>query len=130
MAGFSSLEEAVVNPATNNITTSVLVQEFITVTDGNSILRVETTAKSFVRAEDFRINYAYVDATTGATNNDGISIILNQKDDEKVVVPSSLGSTKTTGGYIYGTTYAPHSQNIYTATISLQKGSLKRDITL
>lgn len=130
--GYSSLELAASNPASNNIIASIMVQEFTSVSDGDHILRVEMTSRTFVReAEDFRIGYAYVDARTGATENADVQISLSQDEKKPVVKPGTFGFTNdNTEGIIYGTTAKPDDFEIYSADITVKKDNLQRKINL
>lgn len=130
--GHPSLELAASNPASNNIISSILVQEFTSVSDGGHILRVEMTSRTFVREdEDFRIGYAYVDAVTGATNNAGVEVSLSQDENKPVVKLGSFGFMQgDTEGTIYGKTASPDNFEIYSADITVKKDNLQRKINL
>ncbi len=138
--GYPTLEEAVLNAAVNNINASVTVSEYTAVSDGRNVLRIESSSFIHVRAgEPFELRYSYIDATTGATDNSGISVILTQDESRPVVAAGSFDHTETStqwtgsrrGARIWGTT-APGlpANDIYRASIEVSKGSLSRVVQL
>lgn len=71
--GYGSFEEAVDGLSLNNFATAI-EQEYNSVSDGNSILNVEFTNKTFVTGgAAFAVRYSYIDGTTRATNNTGVA---------------------------------------------------------
>lgn len=50
MEGYSTLQEAVDNPASNNINAAVLVAEYTTISDGTHVLQIEKAAYLFVNS--------------------------------------------------------------------------------
>ena len=71
--GYSTFEEAVDGLSLNNFATSI-EQEYNSVSDGNSILNVEFTNKTFVTGgAPFAVRYSYIDGTTRATDNTGVA---------------------------------------------------------
>lgn len=129
-AGYPTLAEAMHAPASNNTLSSVLVQEFTSVSDGTSQLNVETTSRLFIKGgQAFSITYSYIpDANSGADNS-GVTVTLTQ-DPAKPVVDGNISYDNMTG-IITGTTAAiPSVMEVHTATLTVKAGSLERKITL
>ncbi len=130
-AGYATLAEAMHAPASNNVASSVLMQQFTSVSNGTSQLNIETSSRLFVKAgQSFSIKYSYIpDAGTGVVNNTGVTFSLTQEG-VKPVVTGTLTNTPGTGT-ISGTTAAlPPITDVYTATITINAGTLQRKITL
>jgi hypothetical protein len=139
-AGYPTLAEAVQNAASNNINAAVTVAEYTAISDGAGILRIEGSSFTYVTpGTPFEIRYAYIDTATGQTNNEGISITLEEVDGQRVVAAGTFGYTTTPqpwlpgrdGGYIRGTTATlPTGFDIYRAWVHVSKGNLSRVIQL
>ncbi len=108
--------------------------------DGENVLRIENSSFVYVRTgQPFEIRYSYIDASSGATDNDGIDIRLVQDTSRPVVATGSFTyteeSTDWTGGrrgaLIQGVTAPGLPDNdIYRATINIRKGVLTRAVQL
>ncbi len=139
-AGHGTLEEAVLGVADNNINAAVTVSEYTAVSDGDNVLRIENSSFIYVRTgEPFEFRYSYIDASTGATDNTGVSITLVQNDARPVVAAGSFGYTEEStlwtgnrkGARIWGTTASFLPDNdIYRASINISKGVLSRVVQL
>jgi len=71
--GYATFEEAVDGLSLNNFATSI-EQAYNSVSDGSSILNVEFTNKTFVTGgARFDVRYSYIDGTTRATDNTGVT---------------------------------------------------------
>lgn len=129
--GYPTLAEAMHAPASNNISSSILIQEFTSVSDGTSQLNVETVSRLFVKAgQAFSIKYSYIpNSSTGVVNNTSVTVQLVQ-DALRPVVSGTLTNTTSTGT-ISGTTAAlPGITDVNTATIVVTAGGLQRKINL
>ena len=132
MEGYSTLQEAVDNPASNNINAAVLVAEYTTISDGTHVLQIEKAAYLFVNSnQDFQIRYSYYDIKTGVVDNSKVTVTLVQ--DEAMKVVNGGVFTNTNGVISARTADIPTNNNIYQATFiisALPPGELSRKITV
>lgn len=128
--GHLTLEEAMNNPASNNINAAVQVAEYTSVSDGTNILQIEKAVFSFVTSgQDFKINYSYFDGITSQTDNSKITVSFEQDKSMKVIRD---GSFSYSNGIISATTAdIPTNNDIYQATFIITDGKyLSRKITI
>lgn len=127
--GYDNPEDAMANFASNNIVASVEVSEFPAISDGYSVLTVENTSFTYTEAGmPFSIGYSYLDGNSGALDNEGITVDVEQTPGRHVVLN---GAVTATGGFIRGTTAAVlPASGVYEATITISKGNLRRVIRL
>lgn len=132
MEGYSTLQEAIDNPASNNINAAIQVAEYTSVSDGTYVLQVEKTTFSFVKpGQDFQINYSYYDVLTGTVDNSKVIVTLEQDAAMKVIADGSF--TDTRNGIISARTAAiPVNNDIYQATfiVSAINSNLSRRVTV
>ena len=132
MEGYSTLQEAVDNPASNNINAAVLVAEYTTISDGTHVLQIEKAAYLFVNSnQDFQIKYSYYDIKTGVVDNSKVTVTLVQ--DEAMKVVNGGVFTNVNGVISARTADIPTNNNIYQATFiisALPPGELSRKITV
>ncbi|WP_042372844.1 hypothetical protein [Bacteroides neonati] len=132
MEGYPTLQEAIDNPASNNINAAIQVAEYTSVSDGTYVLQVEKTVFSFVKpGQDFQINYSYYDVSTGTVDNSKVTVTLEQDAAMKVIADGSF--TDTQNGVISARTAAiPVNNDIYQATfiVAANNSNLSRRITV
>lgn len=132
MEGYSTLQEAIDNPASNNINAAIQVAEYTSVSDGTYVLQVEKTTFSFVKpGQDFQINYSYYDVLTGTVDNSKVIVTLEQDAAMKVIADGSFIDTRN--GIISARTAAiPVNNDIYQATfiVSAINSNLSRRVTV
>lgn len=130
--GYSTLQEAVDNPASNNINAAILVAEYTSVSDGVHVLQIEKAVYSFVNSnQDFQIKYSYYDVKTGVVDNSKVTVTLVQDESMKVID----GGTFSNGNGVISarTANIPTDNSIYQATFiisALSPGELSRKVTI
>jgi hypothetical protein len=140
-AGYTSLDEAVLNAAANNINAAVTVAEYTAISDGEDVLRIGNSSCVWVQAgQSFELRYSYFDASAGTVDNTGVEITLTQ-DTGRPVVNGNVSFDDTelvpwpegggVGGVIRGVTAAlPAGFDVHRAQISIAKGNLARVVQL
>lgn len=129
--GYSTLQDAMQNAASNNINASVAVSEYTSISNGSDVLQVEKSSFTYIKQNTpFSISYSYTNGLTGTVDNSGVSITLEQ-DQLNPVVNGNISYTTGSNGTITGTTATVNlGNNINQATITIAKGELKRKIIL
>ncbi|NDV66881.1 hypothetical protein D0T60_16810 [Bacteroides sp. 224] len=136
--GYSTLQEAVNSPASNNLLYSVLLDDYTAISDGHSALRVEMTSKTIVEPnKEFSIYFSYMpDITTENENNSFVSIELQQDPTMPVIDPASQIITREAGKACYTakTVATVPEYEIYTARVVLKatynNSALRRTVTI
>ena len=128
--GYSTLKEAMDNPASNNINAAVQVAEYTSVSDGTNILQIEKAVFSFVNSgQDFQIKYSYFDGMASKIDNSKVIVTLDQNESMQVI---KNGAFTYSDGTINATTAdIPTNNDIYQATFNVSDGKyLIRKITI
>ena len=104
--GSNTLEEALTEPASNNLTYSIVLARYTSIAEGNSALHVETTERTFVRAgQEFRIGFSFYPVIGGKPDNSQVQVELEHEDDTKPVVASyEIKTDSLNNSYISGIT--------------------------
>lgn len=129
--GYSTLQEAMLSPASNNINSSIVLQPLLTVSNGTAVLGVETTSLVLTKPnQTFNIQFAYFpNGTSLAYDNTGASVVLMNDDINNPVIPSTPGlSVSYSPGKITGTTGAMPSALLSKGKIIVSKLGLTRTI--
>lgn len=129
MAGYSTLAAAQSAPASNNISASVLLQSYPTISDGSYVLSVDKTAVSFTtNGQTLHANATYK-TVAGVSQNSSIVVTLVQ-DNNFPVVNGAVTYDVTTGNLTANINNTPANGVAYTATIKIEAGVLSRTIKL
>ena len=136
--GYATLQEAVNSPASNNLLYSVVLEEYTSISDGKSALKVEMTSMTIVEPnKEFAVAFSYIpDITTGDEDNSLVSIELQQDHLMPVVDLSSQVIDRTEGNAIYKARTVSNvpGYDIYTAKLILKATyngtTLRRTVTL
>lgn len=101
--GYTTLQEAINSPASNNLLYSVLLQDYTAISDGRSALKIEMTSKTIVQPDkEFSISFRYIpDITTGTEDNTLVSIELQQDPSSQAIDPASQVIITTPGEAVY-----------------------------
>ena len=136
--GYATLQEAVNSPASNNLLYSVVLEEYTSISDGKSALKVEMTSMTIVEPnKGFSVGFSYIpDITTGDEDNSLVTIELQQDPLMPVVDLSSQIIDRTAGkaSYTARTVTNVPGYDIYTAKLVLKATyngtTLRRVVTL
>lgn len=129
MAGYSTLEAAQSSPASNNISASVLLQSYPTISDGLFVLSVDKTVVSFTsNGQTLRANATYK-TIAGIALNSTIVVTLVQ-DANFPVVNGTVSYDVVTGNLTANINNVPSGGVSYFATIKIEAGNLSRTIRL
>lgn len=129
MAGYSTLAAAQSSPASNNISASVLLQSYPTISDGSYVLSVDKTVVSFTsNGQTLHANATYK-TTAGVSQNSTIAVTLVQ-DNNFPVVNGAVTYDIATGNLTANINNVPANGVAYTATIKIEAGYLSRTIRL
>lgn len=129
MAGYSTLEAAQNSPASNNISASVLLQSYPTISDGSYVLSVDKTAVSFTsNGQTLHANASYK-TVAGVSQNSSVVVTLVQ-DSNFPVVNGAVTYDVATGNLTANINNVPANGVAYTATIKIEAGVLSRTIKL
>lgn len=129
MAGYSTLEAAKSSPASNNITASVLLQSYPTISDGSYVLSVNKTVISFTsNGQTLNANATYK-TVAGVSQNSSIVVTLVQ-DPANPLVNGAVSYDPATGNLTAAINNVPANGVARTATIRVEAGSLSRTIRL
>lgn len=89
--GSLTLAEAIVNPASNNLIYSVLLEKYTSISYGKSALYIETISKTFVQTNQaFTIGFSYYPDIDGAVNNSSVALVVTHEDDTRPAVSSAV----------------------------------------
>lgn len=129
MAGYSTLAAAQSSPASNNISASVLLQSYPTISDGSYVLSVDKTVVSFTsNGQTLHANTTYK-TVAGVAQNSAITVTLVQ-DPNFPVVNGSVSYDVATGNLTANINNVPANGVAYIATINIVAGNLSRTIRL
>lgn len=129
MAGYSTLAAAQSSPASNNISASVLLQSYPTISDGSYVLSVNKTVVSFTtNGQTLQANATYK-TVAGVAQNASIVVTLVQ-DANFPVVNGAVSYDAVTGNLTANINNVPSGGVAYFATIKLEAGNLSRTIRL
>lgn len=129
MAGYSTLAAAQSSPASNNISASVLLQSYPTISDGSYVLSVDKTAVSFTTNGQTLNAKATYKTVAGVSQNSSIVVTLVQ-DSNFPVVNGAVTYDVATGNLTANINNVPANGVAYTATIKIEAGVLSRTIKL
>ena len=143
--GYDSAEEAIANPASNNISGNTDIDEFTNISDGIGRLFVSTTYVVFTDNEPVDVYYKYIPNINqpGNINNkltgdgDGQIVVTAKKDDNGVLAQDAVvaAADETTGhtGWRKVTLTPRTTQSdldVYVQDITIASATLQRKITL
>ena len=129
MEGYSTIEEAQSSPASNNISASVLLQSYPTISDGTYVLSVDKTIVSFTSNGQMLEANASYETIAGVNHNSSIVVTLVQ-DANYPVVNGAVSYDVSTGNLTAAIHDVPLNGVSYFATIKLEAGNLSRTIRL
>lgn len=129
MAGYSTLEAAKSSPASNNITASVLLQSYPTISDGSYVLSVNKTVISFTsNGQTLNANATYK-TVAGVSQNSSIVVTLIQ-DPANPLVKGAVSYDPATGNLTAAINDVPANGVSLNATVKIEAGTLSRTIRL
>lgn len=129
MAGYSTVDAAKSSPASNNISASVLLQSYPTISDGSYVLSVDKTIVSFTtNGQTLNANATYK-TVSGTSQNSSIVVTLVQ-DANFPLVNGNVSYDVITGGLTAAINDVPANGVARTATIKIEAGVLSRTIRL
>ena len=129
-AGYSTIDEAKNSPASNNISASVLLQSYPTISDGSYVLSVDKTIRSFTaNGQTLNANAIYK-TIGGVVDNSAVVVTLTQDAAAPVVVGGSVSYDPVTGNITAAIHDVPANGVAYRATINVAAGNLSRTIRL
>lgn len=129
MAGYSTVDAAKSSPASNNISASVLLQSYPTISDGSFVLSVDKTVVSFTQnGQTLNANATYK-TVAGVSQNSSIVVTLVQ-DPNFPVVNGAVSYNTTTGSLTAAINDVPANGVARIATIKIEAGVLSRTIRL
>lgn len=129
MAGYSTLDAAKSSPASNNISASVLLQSYPTISDGSYVLSVNRTIIAFTsNGQTLNANATYK-TVAGVDQNSSIVVTLIQ-DPNLPVVNGAVTYNAATGSLTASINDVPLAGVARMATIKIEAGVLSRTIRL
>lgn len=129
MAGYSTLAAAQSSPASNNISASVLLQSYPTISDGSFVLSVDKTVVSFTsNGQTLNANASY--KTVGGVSQNSSIVVTLVQDANFPVVNGTVSYNAATGSLTATINNVPSNGVAYFATIKLEAGNLSRTIRL
>lgn len=129
MAGYSTVDAAKSSPASNNISASVLLQSYPTISDGSYVLSVDKTIVSFTQnGQTLNANASYK-TVAGVPQNSSIIVTLVQ-DPNFPVVNGAVSYNTVTGSLTAAINDVPANGVARIATIKIEAGVLSRTIRL
>ena len=135
--GYSTIDEALREPACNNISGDALAEDFTNISNGTNQLFVSTTFMMFTKEQTAEVYYKYISNLSNSTISNG-SVTIEGKDAGAVLASAatiaSADETETSGQYagwrkVTLKTKAP-SANATTQQLVFKAGGLQRKITL
>lgn len=129
MAGYPTIDAAKSSPASNNISASVLLQSYPTISDGSYVLSVNKTVMSFTSNGQTLNATATYKTVAGVSQNSSIVVTLVQ-DPIFPVVNGNVSYDAVTGNLTAAINNVPANGVAYTATIKIEAGNLSRTIRL
>lgn len=129
LPGYLTLQEAQSSPASNNISASVLLQSYPTISDGVYVMSVDKTVVSFTsNGQTLHANATYK-TVVGVSSNSSIVVTLVQ-DANFPVVNGTVSYDVATGNLTAAINDVPSGGVARIATIKLEAGNLSRTIRL
>lgn len=130
-SGYPTASQAAASPASNNISASIVLQPLLTISNGISVLGVETTNLVMVKPnQSYSIKYAYFPlGESFAYDNTSVNVQLVNDDPINPVVAGALTVTKTPGVITFTTAALPRAL-LATGSIIVSSGNLSRVIKL
>ena len=129
MAGYSTIDAAKSAPASNNISASVLLQSYPTISDGSFVLSVDKTTHSFTENGQMLNANTIYETVGGVEQNSSVVVTLIQ-DPNFPVVDGTVAYDITTGNLTATIHDIPANGVAHTATIKIVAGNLSRTIRL
>lgn len=129
MAGYPTLEAAKSSPASNNISASVLLQSYPTISDGAFVLSVDKTVVSFTANQQTLTANCTYKTVGGVPMNTAVVVTLIQ-DANFPVVNGTVAYNVVTGNLTANIHNVPLNGVSHFATIKLEAGVLSRTIRL
>lgn len=129
LAGYPTIEAAKSSPASNNISASVLLQSYPTISDGSYVLSVNKTVVSFTSNGQTLNATATYKTVAGVSQNSSIVVTLVQ-DANFPLVNGNVSYNATTGQLTAAINDVPANGVARTATIKIEAGNLSRTIRL
>lgn len=129
LPGYTTLAAAQSSPASNNISASVLLQSYPTISDGAFVLSVDKTVVSFTQNGQTLNATASYKTVAGVSQNSSIVVTLVQ-DANFPVVNGVVSYNAATGSLTANINNVPSGGVSYFATIKLEAGNLSRTIRL
>ena len=132
-AGYGSIDEALRQPACNNISGDAVAQDFTNVSDGTHQLFVSTTSILFTQQNPVDVYYKYIpNISNGSTSNGTVNI---DGLTGSVLASSTLATKDETTGQYEGWRKITLNPNAVSATAASQElvfkaGGLQRKVTL
>lgn len=129
LPGYSTLAAAQSSPASNNISASVLLQSYPTISDGAFVLSVNKTVVSFTsNGQTLNANASY--KTVGGVSLNSSIVVTLVQDANFPVVNGAVSYNAATGNLTANINNVPSNGVAYFATIKLEAGNLSRTIRL
>lgn len=129
MAGYTTVEAAKSSPASNNISASVLLQSYPTISDGSYVLSVDKTVVSFTsNGQTLRANATY--KTVGGVSFNSSLVITLIQNAAAPLVNGAVTYDAVTGNLTAAIHDVPTGGAARTATIKIEAGYLSRTIRL
>lgn len=129
LPGYLTLAEAQSSPASNNISASVLLQSYPTISDGAFVLSVDKTVVSFTsNGQTLHANATY--KTIGGVSSNSSVVVTLVQDTNYPVVNGAVTYDVATGNLTAAINDVPSGGVARIATIKLEAGNLSRTIRL
>lgn len=129
LPGYLTLEAAKSSPASNNISASVLLQSYPTISDGLFVLSVNKTVVSFTSNGQTLNATANYKTVAGVSQNSSVVVTLVQ-DANFPLVNGNVSYNVATGQLTAAINDVPANGVARTATIKIEAGNLSRTIRL
>ena len=129
MAGYTTIDAAKSAPASNNISASVLLQSYPTISDGSFVLSVDKTTHSFTENGQMLLANAIYETVGGVVQNSSVVVTLIQ-DPNFPVINGAISYDIATGNLTAAIHDIPANGVAHTATIKIVAGNLSRTIRL
>jgi hypothetical protein len=129
MGGYTTVDAAKSAPASNNISASVLLQSYPTISDGSFVLSVDKTTHSFTQNGQMLLANAIYETVGGVLQNNLVTVTLVQ-DPNFPVVDGTVSFDIATGDLTANIHNIPANGVAHSATIKIVAGYLSRTIRL
>lgn len=128
-AGYTTIQEARNSPASNNISASVLMQSYPTVSDDSFVLSVDRTYVTFT-SNNQTLNAITNYKTIGGVPQNSAIVITLEQDPLLPLVNGTVSYNTTTGALTAAIMDVPADGAARFATVRIRAGSLTRTINL